>query len=147
LTPAGSPLISRKFLDQTIVQFLCPFFGQEVDECRPSLEEFRPVALAAVVGAGTGHALGVAPPAPHRKLPPNEFRVEHTAVCFMFNIRDAIYHNQRGTRPGVLETNASLSPNVNFSPGAVIAGISATVRFVQKPRPTNNLSEAVDEVS
>jgi hypothetical protein len=44
------------------------------------------------------------------------------------------------------EINASLSPNVNFSPRTVIAGISATVRFVQKPRPTNNLSEAVDEV-
>jgi hypothetical protein len=33
------PMEGPEFLDQTVVQFLCPFFDQGVNDCRPFLEE------------------------------------------------------------------------------------------------------------
>src|SRR5581483_2731130 len=47
-------------LDQAIVQFPLPFAGEEGDNGGASLEKFRAVAPAAVLGVGERDTLGVA---------------------------------------------------------------------------------------
>src|ERR1044071_9979843 len=39
-----------QFLDQPIVQLLPPFAGEELDDRRPALEKFRPIAPPAIYG-------------------------------------------------------------------------------------------------
>lgn len=58
----GNPVLIEcpQFLDQPVVEFLCPFAGQERDDFAPAGGEFCAVSPSAVFRVGKGHALRVA---------------------------------------------------------------------------------------